>query len=159
MFNNLIFKEMENIKEITVFIYAGISSSGTLYGVYSVDSDSIKDEQSLIGMSKKMDCALWDGVPGSGVSVADDMYPSLKELVGIMSDGFAELAQAGVERFKFYFDIPDTLGFNYFSLNKENPHFRDMKKIKIECLERNRPLNEQERQEFFFLLSKLEPKE
>lgn len=133
------------MKVIYAYVFAQFNyAKGTmLYGVATIHGKVKKPhfQQTLL------ERGLWDGIKGSGICIADDMYSSLNELAKEIQKGFINYKEKGFE-FEISFDYTDSLTLCFSS---ERPY-----SATDNILIRERPLNETEREQFalaFTLLS------
>lgn len=127
-------------KRIKVWIFAAISPLQTVnkqltYGLYTLNENH----------TPTSDMGLWDGVEASGNYCADDTYQSIEKLVHEIKTGAEKL---GFKNIDFVFNIPNDVISLVFHESKPGQY-------NIDLLDRERPLNEIERQEFLKQLALL----
>ncbi len=130
------------MKQIVACLYAVIDyrDSTTSYGVYTVLPHNKKETVRSSVYKHPIEIGLWDGVVGSGVCWAEGPYASMKELVVAIAEG---VAKHQITEFDFTFEHPDYISASFFA-SKGSKVYSPFDNI----LTRERPLNEDERQEF-----------
>ena len=131
---------MATIKAL-IYAQTDYTTGETKYGIYTI---SKVDKKKISFFKHSIESGLWDGVVGSGIEWADDMYNSLKELVVEIQRGAKEFNKTEIS---ITFDFPDHVQISFFQ-----PEWLAVDN----CLYRERPLNEHERNQFVVELASLQ---
>ncbi len=129
------------MSQITAYVFASIdyTHNRTLYSVCTI-SNSKEAVKPANVYSKPIEMGLWDDVPHSGISWAEDGYSSMYELVEKIREG---AVKHDFRDFEFSFDYPDYLAVCFHRSNDSEP-LTAVENILV----RERPLNENEREQF-----------
>jgi hypothetical protein len=137
-------KNIKTMNNIKAYVYAQscYTENKFGYGIYTLNMQN-KRGVSFFPGKVVIEGGLWDGVRQSGVGWADDIYPSLQELVNVIRDGVEQYPH--LKSFDFCFDLPDILSVEFFKdITKPEKKFT----VEGNLLYRERPLNEHERETF-----------
>jgi len=131
---------------IKLLVYAQIdhTTNEVGYGVYTLSKKDNKERVSIIPFDLEM--GIWDGIVGSGVGWAEDCYNTLENLVSEIAQGVKENREKSIFDFEFYFDFSESLSVTF--------HPKTLKP-REDVLTTQRPLTNEEREQFSKYLSKL----
>ena len=127
------------MKSIKAHVYAQVDygQNKTGYGFMTFSDAAVPLKDSMFKKQVMMGVCF-----GVGVYIADDIYESITELVKTLTEGVAHFYEkCHIDDFNFSFEYPDYLSVCY---TKTNGVFTTRENI----LTRERPLNENEREEF-----------
>lgn len=133
----------------TVFAAEDLSSMRTLYGVYTLAGPAKESIMPDRHFQKHAEPGIWDGVEASGIYGADNLYSSLEELVENIR---AASKEHGLLDITFLYDFPDYIDLSFHE--REDGAWTALEN----SLARERPLNENERHQFFMAFAALSVK-
>lgn len=124
-----------------VFASVDYANNKTQYGVMTLLGKNLKKIGVYNPLVDSVEMGLWDGKQGSEVCFAYDPCESMADLVKEIAKGVKQFKEHNMMDFIFSFEYPDNLNVSFF---KKDDRYTALENILV----RERPLNEQEREQF-----------